>query len=63
MEICKPKVLSFDNYGFHVGVANRGKIRADYFDNVSIIRNAALKANVPFWHFVQDCRFGSMSLP
>lgn len=58
MEICKPKVLSFDNYGFHVGVANRGKVRADYFDNLSVIRNAALKANVPFWHFVQDCQFG-----
>ena len=58
MEICKPQVLSFDNYAFRVGKKKRGKVRADYFENVSIIRNAALKANIPFWHFVLDCSFG-----
>ncbi len=58
MEICKPKVLSFDNYGFHVGIANRGKVRNDYFENISVCRSAALEANIPFWHFVQDCQFG-----
>ena len=61
MEICKPKVLSFDNYGFHVGKKKRNTVRADYFQNLSVIRNAALKANVPFWHFVQNCQFNKDS--
>ncbi len=59
MEICKPKVLSFDNYGYHVGVANRGAVRSDYFQNLSVCRKAALEANIPFWHFVQTCQFGA----
>ncbi len=61
MELCKPKVLSFDNYGFHVGKAKRGAVRKDYFKNLSVIRNAALEANIPFWHFVQDCEFNGDS--
>ncbi len=58
MEICKPKVLSFDNYGCHVG-NKRGSVRSDYFQNLSICRRAALEANIPFWHFVQNCQFNS----
>lgn len=61
MEICKPKVLSFDNYGCHVGKANRGKVRKDYFENISVCRAAAMEANIPFWHFVQDCQFNDDS--
>lgn len=57
MEICKPKVLSYDNYGFHVGLNNRGTLRTDYFPNMSACRAAALEANIPFWTFVQTCQF------
>ncbi len=59
MEICKPKVLSYDFYPHHMKVALRGTPREDYFKTMSIIRSAALKANVPFWTFIQNCRFAA----
>ena len=30
-----------------------------YFENMSIIRSAALEANIPFWVFIQTCSFSS----
>jgi hypothetical protein len=40
----KPKLLSFDHYA----ILNNGKERAEYFDNLEVIRRQALKHQVPF---------------
>lgn len=53
MEICNPKVLSYDYYPC---VGN--SLRDGYFENMSIIREAASEANIPFWVFIQTCSFG-----
>lgn len=53
IKICKPKFLSSCNYAIHVGKDNHGKLRNDFLPNMSIIRSAALEANIPFWVFIQ----------
>ncbi|MEN6356858.1 MAG: hypothetical protein ABFD83_07210 [Armatimonadota bacterium] len=45
MKTVRPKVLSFDHYTLFKDTA---KIRDDYFENMGIIRDAAVKYNVPF---------------
>lgn len=54
MEICKPRVLSYDYYPC---VGHEHTLTKLYFENMSVIREAALKANVPFWVYVQTCSF------
>lgn len=51
VETCHPYVLSFDYYVFdpHYGVSRPG-----YFINLSIMREAALKYQLPFWAFIQS---------
>lgn len=58
MEICQPQVLSYDYYPCQ---GNPGNLINGYFDNMSVIRAAAAKANVPFWVFIQTCSFGGRS--
>ena len=41
------KVLSFDHYP----LTTKG-IRTEWYENLEIIRNESLKANIPFWGFV-----------
>ncbi len=58
MRICKPKVLSYDYYALpSTTQAERGTLRKDYFRNMTIIRSAAMQANIPFWGFVQTCQY------
>jgi hypothetical protein len=45
---CKPPVLSYDHYALPVG----GGIGPRYFENLEQMRDAAKKANVPFWNIV-----------
>ena len=52
MSIYKPQILSYDFYPM-VGQGNT--LKDGYFENLSVIRKEALKANVPFWTFVQTC--------
>ena len=47
MEMCRPEVLSYDHYG----IRTNNVVTADYYENLEIIRTAALKHNVPFWAF------------
>lgn len=51
----KPKYLSYDFYPVEGSFPN---LKDGYFDNMSIIRQAALKQNIPFWVFIQTCSFG-----
>lgn len=53
MRVCHPPMLSYDIYKFgayDIGHTDRPEI---YFNGLSIIREAAEKAGVPFWPFVQ----------
>ena len=54
MEICKPQVLSYDNYPLRGAFP---KLSNTYFTNMSIMRRYAKQANVPFWVYVQACKF------
>lgn len=54
METYKPPVLSYDFYPIQ---GQFPRLMNGYFENMSIIKHAAEKANVPFWTFVQTCAF------
>ena len=54
MRIYNPPVLSYDFYPIQ---GQFPRLSNGYFENMSVIRTAAMKANVPFWTFVQTCAF------
>ncbi|MGC9317130.1 MAG: hypothetical protein ACP5KN_03735 [Armatimonadota bacterium] len=47
MEVYDPKVLSFDHYP----LVGEDDLRPQYYENLEIIREAALEHDVPFWAF------------
>jgi hypothetical protein len=49
LDVVKPEVLCFDHYPF----TSSGE-RADYLENLEIIRRQALSARIPFWLFIQS---------
>lgn len=54
LDIYQPPVLSYDHYPI------RGQfpcLANGYFENMSIIRKAALERNIPFWTYIQTCSF------
>ena len=55
MRIYQPQVLSYDFYPME---GDAQALKDGYFENLSVIRAAALEANVPFWTFVQTCAWG-----
>jgi hypothetical protein len=57
--IVKPQVLCFDNYS----VMANGTIRANYFENLAIIRDCASRNNVPSWIFVLSGQFYDLADP
>ncbi len=48
IETVKPAFISYDNYS----LMKDGSLRRGYFENLEIIRNAAIKNNIPFWNIV-----------
>jgi len=52
MQIYNPQVLSYD---FYPMVGAEKELKDGYFENLSVIREKALEANIPFWTFVQTC--------
>ena len=50
MRVFQPQVLSYDYYPF----TNKG-FRDTYYQNLGVIRDAALRAGVPFWAFTMTC--------
>ncbi len=50
MNIFQPVILSYDHYPF----GNRG-FKERYYENMELIREKALKYNVPFWAFTMTC--------
>lgn len=54
IDTCKPKMLSWDYYVFDEGIINGiTTTKEEYFVNLSLIRQLALKNNIPFWSYVQ----------
>lgn len=48
VSIVKPTFISYDNYSLMMD----GSIRKGYFENLGIVRNIALRNNIPFWNIV-----------
>ncbi len=46
-------VLNFDNVRGVTSVGSQRYLRKGYFQNLAVIRNEALKANIPFWTYIQ----------
>jgi hypothetical protein len=60
IRVVNPMFISFDFYPF---TGKQGSIKTGFYSNLEIIRQKALEYNLPFWTFVQSCRFGSMRNP
>ena len=58
IKLVKPRVLSYDNYP----VQKEG-VRADFYDNMALIRRHALEANIPFWGFALTHAHGGYPAP
>lgn len=54
MELYRPRVLSYDFYPIQDSFPC---LMNGYFENMSVIRAAALEANIPFWTYIQTCSF------
>jgi len=60
VQLVKPQLISYDNYGF----LPNGRDGEQYFLNLALIRQSALKAHVPFLNIVQSCTWlGNWRLP
>lgn len=53
INVIKPELISYDHYNF----MNNGIDGQQYFLNLALIRNAAVRANLPFLNIVQSCQF------
>jgi len=55
LEGVKPRILSFDNYPLVKSTAPDDQINPtrEFINNLIVIRREALKANIPFWGFIQ----------
>lgn len=58
MQTVKPDLLSYDHYNFRVNGD-----QPDYFLNLGLIRQEALKAGIPFLNIIQAARFGDARVP
>lgn len=56
MDMYDPQVLSYDFYPIQ---GSFPELMGGYFENMSVIRKAALEANIPFWVYIQTCSFSS----
>lgn len=54
IEIYNPQVLSYDFYPI---TGRFPTLSNGYFENMSIIKRAAERENIPFWTFIQTCSF------
>ncbi|MEF2243678.1 beta-galactosidase [Paenibacillus sp. IITD108] len=59
LQTFKPSVLSYDHYPFlkKTSEDESANITEDYYYNLELIRSEALKANTPFWLFIQTLDF------
>lgn len=57
IETVKPDVLSYDFYAFHKNKNGEPEDIPGYFANLSLIREAARSAQIPFINIIQACAF------
>ena len=57
IEEVKPDLLSYDFYMFHKNQNGEPEDLAGYFANLSLIRDAAKSAEIPFINIIQACAF------
>ena len=53
LEIYEPQVLSYDYYP----MLSNGSIASPYFSNMSYIRKKAAEKQIPFWTYIQSCKY------
>jgi len=65
LEGVKPRILSFDNYPLIKSTAPNDQINPtrEFINNLIVIRREALKANIPFWGFIQTQGWTDNRLP
>lgn len=66
MQAVKPKVLSFDNYPLREPDAApevQTNAMREFINNLVLMRREALKANIPFWGFIQAVGWPDNRLP
>lgn len=54
IETVKPDLVSYDHYHFY-----KGKDGLEYFLNLSLVRQAALNADLPFMNIIQASKYGA----
>ena len=59
VDIVKPSLVSFDRYP----LLSEGREDANYFHNWSIVRDAALRGDVPSWVFIQTLAYNGHREP
>ncbi|HUT73799.1 MAG TPA: hypothetical protein VM221_03055 [Armatimonadota bacterium] len=58
VSVCKPDVLVFDIYPFKDGGAEGPYSPGTYFGSLEAVRACALKAEIPYWEFIQSYERG-----
>lgn len=58
----KPDFISYDYYPLMTHAVEGNYIKEDYLTNLEIVSNAAKKAGIPFWTFVQAMSFTSAGM-
>jgi hypothetical protein len=59
VDIVKPSLVSFDRYP----LLSEGRDDANYFHNLAIVRDAALRGDVPAWVFIQTLAYNGHREP
>ena len=59
VDIVKPSLVSFDRYP----LLSEGREDANYFHNLAIVRDAALRGDVPAWVFIQTLAYNGHREP
>ncbi|WP_255951923.1 hypothetical protein [Streptomyces odontomachi] len=59
VDVVKPSLISFDRYP----LLSEGREDAEYFLNWSVVRKAALSADLPAWTFIQTLAFNNHRTP
>lgn len=59
VDVVKPSLVSFDRYP----LLSEGREDAEYFLNWSVVRKAALRADLPAWTFIQTLAFNNHRTP
>ncbi len=54
VRITRPDVLMFDSYIFNYGKGNESGVTDSWFYSLGVIRREALRANLPYWAWMQS---------